>query len=633
VEVAVEILKKHWGYSDFRPDQKPVIEQILQGKSTLALLPTGGGKSICFQVPALVLGGLTLVISPLIALMKDQVEGLKKRGIQAAAIHSGYNSQEVKQMMENALQGHYQLIYISPERLETTNFREYLPNLPIKLLVVDEAHCISMWGQDFRPSYRQIKDVKPLIPNAIIAAFTASAPQWIQDDIIHQLELKKPFVFRGEFHRPNLNFYAVNTENKSGYLLRLLQRTKGCSLIFSSSRKETEENARFLHSHGIGATYYHAGLSSEERSKRQSLWMQGKFPVMCCTNAFGMGVDKPDVRLVLHTRPPKNPEDYYQEAGRAGRDGGESYCVLLHQASDWVEIEQQLKEQHPSKIELERIYHATANTLQLSPGQGQLDAIPFSPATIATKYNISLRNVSIGLKALEVCSQIQLLESGFMPSRIQFIAPYQEVYEVRIQHTVLSNTVDILLRQHGGIFEFPTVINEIAMAKRLRLPEIEVRRQLAHMQQLRLINYWPQTDLPKILFKGGRSMYPSINDAPLKQLLDLRVQSLQRLKEYATFENCRSVFWQQYFSGQNTYSACGKCDVCKRKNRNNKDLYNEQWIVQQIIAKPITLENLLLRIPTELQNNCTNIVRNLLDEGTIAQENNVLIPTYPSKNP
>ena len=623
MEIAIEILKKYWGYSEFRPDQKPVIQQILNGKSTLALLPTGGGKSICFQVPALVIGGLTLVISPLIALMKDQVEGLKRRGIRAAAIHSGYNSQEVKQMMENALQGHYQLIYVSPERLETTNFREYLPNLNIKLLVIDEAHCISMWGQDFRPSYRQIKEVKSYIPKAIIAAFTASAPSWIQEDIIQQLELKDPYVFKGEFHRSNLNFYAVNTENKSGYILRLLRRTSGCTLIFSSSRKETEENARFLQSQGIRATFYHAGLSAKDRSDRQSQWMQGKYPVMCCTNAFGMGVDKSDVRLVIHTRPPKNPEDYYQEAGRAGRDGKESYCILLHQASDWVEIEQQLLEQHPNKTDLERIYHATANTLQLSPGQGHLEPIPFSPTLISTKYSLSLRSVSIGLKALEVCEQIQLLESGYMPSRIQFIAPYQEVYNLRIQSDILANTVDILLRQHGGIFEFPTVINESALAKRLHLPDIEIRRQLTHLQKLRLINYWPQTDLPKILFRGGRSMYPSINTSPLKQLLHLRLTSLERLKEYASMELCRSVFWQQYFAGVGNYSPCGKCDVCKRKN--NKPTYSEKWILQQLQKKPQSLTELLQLIPTELQNNCTNLVRNLMDDGRISQQKNMLL--------
>lgn len=623
MEIAIEILKKHWGYSDFRPDQKPVIQQILNGKPTLALLPTGGGKSICFQVPALALGGVTLVISPLIALMKDQVEGLKRRGIRAAAIHSGYNNHEVKQMMENALQGHYQILYVSPERLETDNFREYLPNLNIKLLVIDEAHCISMWGQDFRPSYRKIKEVKSFIPDAIIAAFTASAPSWIQEDIIQQLELKDPFVFCGEFHRENLNFYSVNTENKSGYILRLLQRIQGCVLIFSSSRKETEENARFLQSNGIAATFYHAGLSANDRNNRQSQWMQGKYPVMCCTNAFGMGVDKPDVRLVIHTRPPKNPEDYYQEAGRAGRDGAESYCILLHQASDWVEIEQQLREQHPNKSELERIYHATANTMQLSPGQGNVEPIPFSPATIATKYSLPLRTVSIGLKALEVCEQIQLMESGYMPSRIQFIAPYQEVYNVRIQSNVLANTVDILLRQHGGIFEFPTVINETALAKRLRLPDIEIRRQLTHLQKLRLINYWPQTDMPKILFRGGRSMYPSINDTPLKQLLQLRLKSLHRLKEYASLDVCRSVFWQQYFSGLGPYNHCGKCDVCKRKN--NKFKYSEKWILQQIQIKPQSLAELLKLIPTELQNNCTSIVRNLIDDGKINQQENMLV--------
>ena len=587
------------------------------------MLPTGGGKSICFQVPALVLGGITLVISPLIALMNDQVEGLKKRGIRAIAIHSGYNREEVKQWMENALQGHYQMIYLSPERLASDNFREYLPNLPVNMLVVDEAHCISMWGQDFRPAYRWIKEIYPLLKSPIIAAFTASAPSWIQDDILQQLQLQNPFVFRGEFHRSNLNFHCVHSENKNNYLLRLLQKNTGSALVFSSSRKEVEENAKLLSAHGIAATFYHAGLSNAERQKRQSDWTLNKFPVMCCTNAFGMGVDKPDVRLVVHTRPPKNPEDYYQEAGRAGRDGKESFCVLLYQQSDWREIEQQLREQHPDSKELERLYHATANFLQISPGHGDIEPLPISMEGISVKYGFTLKQTVLGLKALEVCGQIQLLEGGYMPSRIQFIAPYSEVYDFRIQGGALAQLVDVLLRQHGGIFEQPTVVNEFGLSKKLRLTEMEITSQLTQLQQRKMIRYWPQSQLPRLIFLGGRSMYPSINDKPLKELLARRLESIQRLRFYAEQPGCRSIFWQTHFAGESNYLACGKCDYCKKNRiKSTPENFNTSWIIQQIDSGALTVEALLNRAPIEFHSHCISQIRNLMDEGIVIKSPN-----------
>ncbi len=571
MEKAVEILKKHWGFADFRPDQKPIIEALIQKQNTLALLPTGGGKSICFQVPGMVLGGLTLVISPLIALMKDQVEGLKKRDIRATAIHSGFSKAEVKQILENALQGHYHFLYISPERLATEAFREYLPNLNIKLFVIDEAHCISMWGPDFRPSYQLIKEVKSLLPGIPIAAFTASAPKWIQTDIIQQLTLENQFVYQGDFFRSNLIFYNISTENKSGTALRLLKRSQGSAIVFGSSRREVEETCRFLQAQGLSATFYHAGLSGEERNLRQRNWIRNQARIMVCTNAFGMGVDKPDVRLVVHLKPPKNPEDYYQEAGRAGRDGNPAHGILLHQPSDWLTIKEQIIQQHPPKEVLERMYHITANALQLAPGNGAGEPHHINPVAVAEKYHLKLSEYIIGLKALEVCKQIRFLESSWMPSRVQFIASYQEVYDLRIRKSTLSDLTDVLLRSHGGIFEHPVVIQEAQLAKRLRLAEVEIKRQLNQLKQMRLMEYWPQSDLPSVMFLEGRSMYPSIDIQAIEILKTRKLEAFQHLHEYAHQNACRSAFWQHYFQPEKTDSnfQCGKCDVCKSKVSSN----------------------------------------------------------------
>lgn len=326
-----EILHKYWGYNAFRPGQQEVVNDVLHGKEVLALFPTGGGKSICFQVPGLMLEGCTLVVSPLVSLMKDQTDALKKRNIGAVHLHSGLAKGELRILLENAMKGRYKFLYVAPERLLSADFREYLPALNIQLLVVDEAHCISQWGHDFRPSYLRIHEIKELIPQAKIAAFTASASVKVQEDIIRHLNYKKPVVHKADFNRPNLVFYATQTENKSGYVLKALTRSEGSAIVFCDTRRETEEMARFLYEYQLSCDFYHAGLPADVRAKKQELWMKGQTRIMVCTNAFGMGVDKPDVRLVIHQAPPQSPEAYYQEAGRAGGTEtkvGVFYCTM-----------------------------------------------------------------------------------------------------------------------------------------------------------------------------------------------------------------------------------------------------------------------------------------------------------------
>lgn len=560
---AKDILKTYWGYSDFRPGQHDIVQSILNGTDTLALLPTGGGKSICFQVPGLILPGLTLVVSPLIALMKDQVDGLIKRGIHAAFLNSGQTWKEQQIIMENALQGHYKFLYVAPERLISDSFRAYLPNLEINALVVDEAHCISMWGSDFRPSFRRIYEIREQLPPKIpVAAFTASAPQWIQDDIVKGLELKGVAVFQGDFKRSNLVFQVVESSNKWMLLLKALKNTQGCSIVFGSTRKTVKDTAEWLQSEGISAHYYHGGLSHSERTKKQQEWMQGQTRVMVCTNAFGMGVDKPDVRYVFHVSPSMTPEDYYQEAGRAGRDGNISYCVLLHDENDWIRGYEHIEIQHPKEVQIKKVYHAMMNTIGVSPGHGLLQTYPLNYTESAAKYRIPLPEYFHSLRALEKLGYVTLNEGIRVPSKFMFTADYTEVYDFKIRYAAFENLIDVLLRSFTGVFDNYNVLYESVLAKRLKIDGSKLALMLGKLQKARIIDYVPQTTDPLITLLEPRSMYPSIDMRHLDHLKMRRLDAFNKMKEYALTETCRSSFWIGYFSQQKSV-RCGSCDTCK----------------------------------------------------------------------
>ncbi|MEK0421821.1 MAG: hypothetical protein RLZZ161_1672, partial [Bacteroidota bacterium] len=379
---ATDILLKHWGYPAFRPGQENIVAHILTGQDTISLLPTGGGKSICFQVPGMMHDGLNLVICPLISLIKDQVDALQRRNIEAVGLHSGLTHKETRHIMDKALRGDYRFLYISPERLATENFREYLPNLNIKLLVVDEAHCISQWGYDFRPAYLRIAECRSLLPDVPFAAFTASAPPYVVKDIADKLGLNDPRISMGDFGRPNLHFHVKEYEDKYGFVLKMLANTRGSSLVFARNRKETEDLSAFLQQHGLSADYYHAGISGAERARKQDLWMNNQLRVMCCTNAFGMGVDKPDVRFIFHLTPPPSPEDYYQEAGRAGRDGKDSWCVMLYRQADFEQLKVQVDARFPNADVLNRVYKALMAYLDVPEGGGMHQWYELDPAEI-----------------------------------------------------------------------------------------------------------------------------------------------------------------------------------------------------------------------------------------------------------
>ena len=619
VESAESILLKYWGYDNFRPGQKDIVDQIHGGKDVLALLPTGGGKSICFQVPALLKPGLTLVISPLIALMKDQVENLTNKGIPAVSLHSGLSRDETNQILNNALNGAYKLLYLSPERFTTQNFKGYLPNLNISLLVIDEAHCISMWGHDFRPSYQRIAEIKTLLPSIQIAAFTASAPQWIQDDILQGLQMQSPFVFMGDFRRNNLTFYSFNTTAKQQVILRLISKSQGSALIFGNTRNAVEDIAQWLHNEGISTTFYHAGLAHNERSKRQQDWIQNKIRVMVCTNAFGMGVDKPDVRLVVHLAPPKNPEDYYQEAGRAGRDGQSSYCILLHSAQDWENIQKGLTQQHPPEPVLRAAYHNILNGLQISDGEGALQPFPVDLFGIAKQKQLPPRDLYFAAKALEVVGQWHFIEGNWQPAKIQMIGSYDEVYDFKENSKAMSPLLDILLRGQGGVFDHPVVIHEEWLAQRLRSEAEQLKKDLMFLEKRGILRYFPATDLPTIILPEGRSLYPSINVDGLMKLYQRRVEALQKFYDYAHSNRCRAAFWTQYFGGKS--EDCGKCDNCRKKAESDPMRLARRWWNTTLQGQPQTTSLIMTKIPLAKREILTQGLRTLMDEGCFIENN------------
>ncbi|MBL7813187.1 MAG: ATP-dependent DNA helicase RecQ [Bacteroidetes bacterium] len=613
---AGDILKQYWGYTQFRPGQTDIIQQIAAGRDTLALLPTGGGKSICFQVPGLMRGGLTLVVSPLIALMKDQVEGLMKHGIPAASLHSGHSKGEMDLKLQNALKGMYRFLYISPERLATDNFRGYLPNLNIRLLVVDEAHCISQWGYDFRPPYLQIAECREWLPGVPLVAFTASAPPRVASDIISRLMLREPFLYRGDFQRPNLHFWCVETENKTGYITRALLRSKGAAIVFTDTRRDAEELSRYLQEKGVSAEFYHAGLPAAERSRRQEQWMQNHVRVMVCTNAFGMGVDKPDVRVVIHTMPPPSPEDYYQEAGRAGRDGQDSWCILLYRKKDLEELENRIRQMFPGREDLERVYTGLMNYLGIPAGGGENRQFEMDLYQFAETYQLPNGLVYHGLKCLELLEMLQLTEGVLAPSRLHITADYSSVYDFKVRYARFQPIIDMLLRSYGGVFDSYIKISEQVLARRLHTTQAALIADLQALHKTGILEYLPASDAPRITIIEPRSPYPKFNLRQLEPLKKSKLDGVKKMASYIHKSHCRSAFWIEHYTST-PGAECGLCDLCtRRKKEALKGPTFDQWrelIREWLLVKAMTRTEILGKMDTDHATEGREVLRWLMD--------------------
>lgn len=559
-----DILQKYWGYAQFRPLQEDIIQSVLKGQDTLALMPTGGGKSICFQVPALMKEGICLVVTPLIALMKDQVANLRSRNIPAAAIYAGMYYQDVEKLLEEARRGSYKFLYVSPERLQSKRFLEYCDGMPVSLLAIDEAHCISQWGYDFRPAYLEIAEIRTQFPGVPILALTASATPKVQVDICEKLRMQKPAVFTKSFVRSNLSYSIIEEADKQPKILHILNRVPGSAIVYCRNRKGTRELADMLEQNGISASYYHAGLTGEERTARQELWLQGRIRVMVCTNAFGMGIDKPDVRVVIHADAPESLEAYYQEAGRGGRDEQKAYGVLLYHPSELDRMLEMLPLQFPGQEQVRVIYQALVNYLQVPIGSAEGVYYDFDINDFVQKFELNITLAYSALRILEHEGVLQLSESVFMPSMVEFVVNRQTLFTFDDTQPAFSALIQTLLRTYEGVFDNPVPVYERQLMRIMRVKELQVVQGLQQLQQRGIIRYKQRKSVPQLCFVQERisSQLLRIDADKVKERMKAYQDRLNAMLDYVkNNDRCRTQVIVQYF-GEKDAKPCGICDVC-----------------------------------------------------------------------
>lgn len=566
------ILKTYWGHTTFRPLQEDIIQSVLKGNDTLALLPTGGGKSICYQVPAIAMEGMCVVISPLISLMQDQVEQLQKKGIKAIAITSAMNFREIDITITNAIHGGYKFLYISPERIQTQLFLRKLPALKINLIAVDEAHCISQWGYDFRPAYLSIKKIRELKPDAPILAVTATATQITREDICKQLELKKPVTFKTSFARKNIHYQIKKEENKLQTLLSFCNKITGTGIVFIRNRRKTKEISDYLNANNIKSDFYHGGLEPPERIKKQSDWINNRKRIMVSTNAFGMGIDKPDVRFVAHLDLPDSLEAWFQEAGRAGRDGNVAYELTLYHQSDILHLQEQLEQSFPSIEQIKQTYTAICNYYQIAVGAGEGLSVLFNLDEISAKYKITPLVIYNAVKFLEKENYLSYTDALYQPAKLHITISKEELYNFQVQNPSLDASIKALLRNYAGLFDEYKIINEFKIAQAIKADAAYVKKTLENLHKLGIIDYIPQTGLPKLIFNQARvdTTFLSISK---ENYTTLKKQAEERIKAVIDFvgdtRTCRSRKILQYFN-ETSFEDCGTCDVCLNKNKQNK---------------------------------------------------------------
>lgn len=616
-------LIRYWGHSSFRPLQQEIIQSVIDGTDTLALLPTGGGKSVCFQLPAIVRGGLCIVVSPLIALMKDQVENLISKGISAKAIYTGMHSGEIDLVLEEAASGDLQFLYLSPERLQTEVFRQRLERMPLSTLAVDEAHCISQWGYDFRPPYLRIAEVREIHPEVPVVALTATATHGVVEDIMDKLAFKDRVVFRKSFARDNLIYLSIPEEDKYNRIVRVCNKVKGTGIIYARNRKLTEELSEFLNRKGIRASYYHAGLTAELRDKRQQEWINGRVSVIVSTNAFGMGIDKPDVRYVVHIDIPDSPEAYFQEAGRGGRDGKKSYAVLLYEQADIQKAMTSFEQSWPEIKVIRDVYNALCNYYELAVGSGRECSFDFDIQDFSSRYSRQPRDVYYCIKALEQQGYITLNEGFHEPSRLMVTVGKEELYRFQVKNLKLDPFIRLILRSYAGLFSNFIKISEEKLAASVKKSPLEISRLLKTLEQSGLVAYQPRKTKPQVYFilprQDGARM--SLNNNDYLQRKEKARKRLEVMLNYASSgTKCRSEILLHYFGETNT-SRCGECDVCQKRNRISLSNYEFDTVVQVIKPllqkEPMTMEVLLQKMPGIQEDKFARVMQWLLDNDKV----------------
>ena len=625
-----EILKQYWGYDSFRDLQEEIITSIGEGKDTLGLMPTGGGKSITFQVPALAQSGLCIVITPLIALMKDQVQNLRKRGIKALAIYSGMTRQEIVTALENCIFGDYKFLYISPERLDTEIFRIKLRSMKVSMITVDESHCISQWGYDFRPAYLKIAEIRELLPGVPVLALTATATPEVVKDIQSRLNFREENVFRMSFERKNLAYIIRKTDNKTGELLHILKRIDGSAIIYVRNRRRTKEITELLMQEGITADFYHAGLDNAVKDLRQKRWQNGEIRVMVATNAFGMGIDKPDVRIVLHIDLPDSPEAYFQEAGRAGRDGLKAYAVILYAKSDKMTLHKRVADTFPEKEYILQVYEHLQYYYQMAMGDGFQCIREFNLEEFCRKFKYFPVPVDSALKILTQAGYLEYTDEQDNASRILFTIRRDELYKLREMGTEAETLIQTILRSYTGVFTDYAYISEDTLAIRTGLTRQQIYNILVTLTKRRIVDYIPHKKTPYIIYTRERLelRYLHIPASVYEERKARYEARIKAMEEYVTSESvCRSRMLLRYFGEKNEHN-CKQCDVCLNRHETDclpEDSFREmrKQILELLARKSLPPAGIANAIEAERED-ISRVIQYLLEEGELKMQDGML---------
>jgi ATP-dependent DNA helicase RecQ len=613
-----QILTRYWGFTAFRPLQEDIIQTVVAGHDVMALLPTGGGKSVTYQVPGIAMDGLCLVVTPLIALMKDQVENLNQKGIKALAIHSGMSADEIDIALDNAIYGNFKFLYISPERINTRIFRIRLEHMKINLVAVDEAHCISQWGYDFRPSYLQIVELRNYLPGIPFLALTATATPEVIRDIQDKLRLRDSKLFRASFVRENLVYTVIKTEDKQRYILKVAEQIRGTGIIYVRSRKKSKELALFLHKNRISCDYYHAGLEHAVRNRKQNDWMNNKFRIIVATNAFGMGIDKADVRFVLHVDLPDSTEAYFQEAGRAGRDDHLAHAILLYNDADRITAGKRIRTNFPEISTIKQVYRALGNYFQVPVGAAKNQVYDFNIADFTGRYKLSILTVFNSLKFLQAEGYIELTEEINHPSKLKFLVDRDYLYKFQVANAEFDAFIKLVLRTYSGLFSEYVTIYEDMLASRAGVPVETIRQYLKRLMATGIVKYIIQKKTPVIIYTEERLDTDNLriskkNYRDRKERFEKRMQSVL---DYVNQSNiCRSQYLVAWFGEQNT-RPCEQCDICMQNKNLGLSSYEFELAVEEIrdtiINESLSLEKLVKNISLE-EEKTIKVVQWLLD--------------------